>query len=122
MRRGEHMSCHPTDESNPLPDGTRPVPAGTQVRECAGALILQQREAMVLDFLGDFKKYREARPNGLTRAGLAETISRYFFGGTPFGGLPMAKPDLNEPVGHDPLTWPFPGLQESILDATSEEE
>lgn len=111
MRRGEAMTCHPTDPNNPIPEGARPVPEGTTTHECAGALVLQQREAMVLQevYGSDLRAYRRARPRGLTRDGIAEIVSRFLFAGTPFGGLPMAKPDLNEPCSVDGLDWPLGG-------------
>ena len=50
------------------------------------------------------KQYRADHPRGLTRLGLATIVERAMFGGL-FGGLRLAKPDLNEPVGHAGLNW-----------------
>lgn len=110
LRRGEAMTCHPTDPENPVPLGARPVPSHVTTRECAGAIILQQREMDTLQRMDDFKAYRKARPMGLTREGVAEMISRIMFAGMPMiGGRPMPRPNLNEPVSHDPLgEWVAP--------------
>ncbi len=114
------MSCHPTDLNNPVTPkdeaaGYRPAPEGTEVRECAGAVILCQREAMVLQGIVDelgpgrndgLKVYRERRPGGMTRGGLAEVVARALFGHSPLA-LGMPQPDLNqEDVGHPDLPWP----------------
>jgi hypothetical protein len=118
MRRGEDMSCHPTDPRNPVPDGARPAPEGSTTLECAGSLILKQREVMHFQQLAEdhpgedpFKLYRQAHPRGLTRDGLWAVVSRAMFGGVPvIGGLAMTRPDLNEPgisapglAGWDPV-------------------
>ena len=52
LRRGDMMSCHPTDPRNPVSvhaalKGQRMAKLGATPRECAGALILQQRELMI---------------------------------------------------------------------------
>lgn len=116
-RDGESMSCHPTDPNNEVPEGTKPVPEGTATRECAGLLILQQREVMRFqaackeaDAAGKkdgLQRYRKAHPGGLLRGGILAVVERAMFGGTVLGGLKMAKPDLNLPVSHDDLKpWP----------------
>jgi hypothetical protein len=105
LRRGEDMSCHPTDPRNPVPKGTRPAPEGSTTLECAGSLILKQRELMRFQKLAErhpgkdsFKLYRHAHPLGLTRDGLWAVVDRALFGGVPLiGGLKMTRPDLNEP-------------------------
>lgn len=122
LRRGEPMSCHPTDPHNPVtPEdeaaGHKPAPEGMEPRECAGSLIVCQREAVIFDAIAKepevdatksgLRAYRERRKGGMTREGLAEVISRYFFGGTPLGGGEMSRPDLNDSdVGHPDLPWP----------------
>ena len=123
MRAGEIMSCHPTDPWNPVSDaaeaaGYTPAPDHAETRECAGALILQQREWMAFQISemagGTLRDYRRARPRGLTRDGLLALVNRHVFGGTPFGGPPMARPDLCAPVsvpGAD-LPWPLTGSGE----------
>ncbi len=103
LRRGEPMSCHRTDPDNPVSDkavaaGYKPVPAGTEPRECTGSTILVQREAMIWQdrYNCDTKAYRKARPRGLTWDGLVTVVSRVTFGGVPLIGAPrMARPDLN---------------------------
>lgn len=111
LRRGEDMSCHPTDPNNPVSEqaqtqGYRPAPDHARIRECTGSLILRQREVVLLDttFAANPTAYRRARPFGLTRDGIAAVITRAAFGGTIIGGPPMPRPNLNEPdIGHQPL-------------------
>lgn len=106
LRQGEAMSCHRTDPDNPVSDaavaaGYKRVPEGTQVKECTGAVVLAQREAMIWqdDHAGSVKDYRKARPRGLTREGLVATVMRVAFGGVPIvGGPPVQKPNLNDPT------------------------
>lgn len=110
LRRGEGMTCHPTDQTNPLPAGTRPVPDGIETRVCTGSLILQQREFMILqEYLLDGRgmaAYRAHRPRGLTREGAGELLSDAVFSGTPFGRIVQSKPNLNnEDVGLEGLPW-----------------
>ncbi len=111
LRRGEDMSCHPSDPNNPISEnaqqrGYRPAPDHSKARECAGSLVLRQREVTLLnrDHEGDTRAYRRARPRGLTRDGIAAVVSRALFGGTPLGGAPMARPDLNDlDIGYEVL-------------------
>lgn len=109
LRRGEAMTCHPTDPTNPIPEGARAVPDGTTTRECTGAIILQQREVMVVqDMEVDMKRYRRERPRGMTREGFGEILARAVFGGVPvIGGQKMTLPDLNQPVSMEGLPWPY---------------
>jgi hypothetical protein len=60
---------------------------------------------------GDFSDYRKENPLGLTREGAVALSSYLLFGGTPFGGLKMAKPDLNDTeVSYEPLVpWEVRG-------------
>ena len=109
LRNGEPMSCHPTDPNNEVSPaaqaaGYRPAPPGTQLLECRGAIILQQRELWHLQEThdGDLKAYRAANPRGLTRDGVRALVARMVFGGTPFA-LKMARPDLNAAVGYSRL-------------------
>lgn len=106
LRRGESMSCHPTDPRNPVSEsaqraGTKPAPESADTRECAGALILQQREFMLLQnrFDANLGRYRKERPGGLTKEGMAVMLSRAIFGG--IDGPKMAKPNLDQSV-----SWP----------------
>lgn len=108
LRRGESMSCHKTDPSNPVPTGVDPVKAGTTVHECTGALILQQRETMNYQACqGHLPTYKATHPKGMTRIGLVTMVERTIFGGVPLlgAGVAMARPNLNEPVSHDGLNW-----------------
>lgn len=106
MKTGERMSCHPTDPDNPLPPGAPPVKA-TETHECAGVLILFQREAVKIQSFPAphaFRLYRKAHPRGLTKAGVAVLISRTVFGGVPMvGGPKMPLLDLMQAVSHPPL-------------------
>jgi hypothetical protein len=109
LRRGEGMSCHPTDPANPVSEqaeraGYKAAPEHAEVRECVGALVLQQREMQLLNDLGSIAEYRRERPRGLTAEGIARLVERLVFGGA-FGSRPMPRPDLNAEVGHDPLPW-----------------
>lgn len=102
LRRGEAMTCHPTDPNNPLPEGARPVSADATTLECAGALILQQREVMKFQQGGPLANYRALGGPRMTRQGLIAIVERALFGG--ICGPAMTKPDLNEVgVGYPPL-------------------
>lgn len=108
LRRGEAMSCHPTDPGNTVSDaaqaaGYRPAPPRSTILECRGGVILQQREVHLLteEYGTDVRRYRQARPFGLTREGVSAVVMRLVLGGVPLiGGRPMARPDLNAPVNH----------------------
>jgi hypothetical protein len=50
------MSCHPTGPSDPVPAGVRPAPPDAATLECAGSLILRQRDLM------RFQRLAEAHP------------------------------------------------------------
>lgn len=112
LRRGEDMSCHPTDWRNEISDaaaaaGYRPAPDTAQIRECVGAHILKQREFMLAQGAPTPGDYMRGRPKGLTLRGLMLLVQRAMFGGTALGGAPLPKPDLNDPdVGYAPLPWP----------------
>lgn len=103
LRRGEAMTCHPTDPTNPLPPGARKVPETTTTRQCTGAIILQQRELMRLQRCESLTDYRRQRPRGLTVAGIGQLLERAVLGGVWPGTVAWPKPDLNQPVSHDPL-------------------
>lgn len=116
LRRGQTMSCHPTDPDNVVPPGAAEPPPDAATRECAGALVLMQRETMRMQRAAEaaqaagakdgLARYRHAHPKGLTRGGICEVVARATMGGTPFGGLAMARPDLNLPVSHpDLVPW-----------------
>lgn len=110
LRKGENMSCHPTDPTNPIPEGCTPVPTDARTLECAGALILQQRELMRFQGAMNgidkraqvFATYRKQNPNGMTLRGLGSIIERSIFGGV-LGGVKMSRPDLRAEVGYQRL-------------------
>lgn len=101
LRRGERMTCHPTDPDNPTPPGVAGPAEGHPTRECAGALVLVQREAQRLGELveagGNLADYRRDHPRGLTRVGMAQVFANLQWGGVMPGTLEMAKVDLNTP-------------------------
>lgn len=109
LRRGERMTCHPTDPTNPLPEGSRAVPEGTTTRECTGGLIVIQREMQRLNDSyvagGSYGDYHALHPRGLTRIGGARHALDFAI--VLPGELRMATPDLNTPdVGHpDLVPW-----------------
>lgn len=116
MRRGALMSCHPTDPENPTPEGVREVPADVVTRECAGILVLVQREMNLIDRIAATttqdlaRRYRQLRSRGLTLEGITANIHRIMMSRISepdrFGVLPMTKMDLDLEVSHDPLPWP----------------
>lgn len=119
LRRGESMSCHPTDprmnhDDEACPPDYRPAAPGTEVRECMGALILQQREVMRVQAMNDpddpssILAYFRGRRPGLTRQGLAAVYERALFAGA-LGGKEMPKPDLSDDdVYYEPLAEESP--------------
>lgn len=92
LRTGEApgMTCHPTDPNNEVPEGCRAAPEGAEAKECAGALLLVQKELNI--FQKDPKGYLKARGRrGLSKYGIAWWgISRCSLGGTPMGGDKMS--------------------------------
>jgi hypothetical protein len=99
LRNGERMTCHPTDSRHPQING-RETPETVQTRECAGALILVQREMMIAQAMPDkgFRTYRRTRPFGLTLTGMRVIVERVLFAG--LSSCKMGRPDLNEPDVH----------------------
>jgi hypothetical protein len=83
------MTCHPTDPNNEVPEGSRAAPEGSEPKECAGALLLVQRELNA--FQKDHKGYLKARGRrGLSKEGIAWWgFSRCTLGGTVMGGDTM---------------------------------
>jgi hypothetical protein len=129
MRRGEMMSCHPTDPNNEVTDaaqarGYRPAPEHSETRECAGAQVLAQREVQIINDMAEagtlgtrrFSGYRTARPRGLTVDGIAVMIERAMFRGA-LGTRRLLRVDLNAPVsvGRDVLPWtPRAGGEDTV--------
>lgn len=119
LRRGEQMTCHPTDDRDP----EYGAPEGATTHECAGALILVLRELRKFEALAEAnpdgtpaavqRAYRELSPRGCTREGFGEIVSRVLFAGVPrFGGLEVRALDLRAPVNHPALgEWPPPDLK-----------
>lgn len=117
LRRGEQMTCHPTDPTNPIPDGARSVPEGTTTKLCAGAEVLVQREAQrcndlmgaAIDAGGEgnlFKVYKDVHPKGLTKEG-AYMVMMQIAGAIWPGEIRRAAVNLYQPdVGHpDLVPW-----------------
>lgn len=105
LRRGERMSCHPTDQRmNDDPGQTVEVPDHVQPRECAGALLMVQRELNLLEALDKtepepVRAYLSQRPRGLTRRGLGANIQRAMLpwpGEVPFVAV-QDTPDVGLP-------------------------
>jgi hypothetical protein len=97
------MTCHPTDGRHPQISGKQP-PDTVEPHECAGALILMQREMMKAQATPDhlFKRYRREHPKGLTLQGMRRIVERVLFGGV--FGSPMSRPDLNDAdIQYEPL-------------------
>jgi hypothetical protein len=108
LRTGEApgMTCHPTDKNNPLPPDARPVPDGVKRHECAGSLLLVQRELKLLE--ADPKNYVKANRarRGLTKEGAVWwAVSRCVMANTPFGGPPMIVVEENTDVAR-PMPTP----------------
>jgi hypothetical protein len=109
LRDGERMTCHPTDSCHPQISGKQ-TPATVQTRECAGALILVQREMMIAQAMADkgFKRYRRERPFGLTICGMRVIVERVLFAG--LSSCKMGRPNLADAdVYYEPLgKWKAP--------------
>lgn len=106
LRTGEApgMTCHPTDGDNPLPEGMEPPRETVEKRECAGALLLVQRELKLIEELGPEEYLKRSKVSrGLTKDGIAWwALSRCVFAGTPMGADPITKiqedPDIERPM------------------------
>lgn len=114
LKRGERMTCHPTDPAMAEFEGYEKTAARKVTNECAGALVLIQRELQraqdameAADAEGKrdgIRRYRRAHPKGLTRDGVAAHFQSMMFGSNPLTGLNMPKVNLNEPgIGHPDL-------------------
>lgn len=99
---GTGQTCHATDPSEPRPEGATAPPAGTEPAECAGALLLVQRELARLSKVPTWEKYAKANPLGLTTAGARWwALARCHFAGTPLGGPPMPVVEETSDVAYD---------------------
>lgn len=121
MRRGEDMTCHPTDPDNPVTEamalrGVKRAPEAATTVECAGSLILKQREFMRAqdalkahgNIAGGMAAYRKAHPRGLTKRGFIKLVQRMMFGGSPLApGPTMSTPNLNDPDVGVPFLEPW---------------
>jgi len=101
LRRGERMTCHPTDPDNAVECECHTAPPpGTVTRECAGSIIVLQRELQRLNDVvmagGSFADYRRANPKGLTREGAACHLLSTALATNPITGFQMGKPNLND--------------------------
>lgn len=114
LRRGERMTCHPTDHNMNEFEHAPRVKDTAVTHECAGSLILTQREFMKASAVlqaegGTVREYRRRWPRGLTKDGLGVILNRAVFGGTMVGGKAMTKPNLNDPeVGYEDAVGPWP--------------
>lgn len=115
LRNGERMTCHPTDPEMAEFAGYEKTAERPVTYECAGALVLIQREmerfqscAKEAEAEGQkdgLKRYRRKYPKGLTRDGLLRFFNDMMFGGTPLSPRDkMATPNLNMAgIGHPDL-------------------
>lgn len=85
-----------------VPEGHREVPDGVEKQECAGALLLIQRELKLLE--KDVHGYQKNRRGGLTRAGIAWwALNRCFLARTPLGSDPVPVIPEDPDIGYAPL-------------------
>lgn len=106
LRTGEApgMSCHPTDPRNPVSPaqaaaGGKAAPEHSVMRECAGSVIVQQREMQRFQNVdGDFTAYRRGNPLAMTRHALFAFGMRLAIQLPGELGLRLDH-DLLEPVG-----------------------
>jgi hypothetical protein len=107
------MSCHETDPRMAEFEGYEALADREVTHECAGALVLVQREFMIFQNLcladpkgkKTLQQYRRARPNGLTRYGLIALSERAMLGGTILNPVAMSRPDLgDEEIGYLAIT------------------
>jgi hypothetical protein len=111
LRSGARMSCHPTDPRMAEFAGYEALADREVTHECAGALVITQREMMRFQGLTEanpggaaLKNYKRQHPKGLTRDGLVSLVERSVFGGTGLDRVKMALPDLNDTeIGYDVL-------------------
>lgn len=106
------MSCHRTDVNNEVPEGQPAVPEGTATLECAGALLLVQREIRRLDAAG--QRYFKLKRRGFTRQGAMYWVwSRGVAAGTMMGAPGMRAIEECEDIA-----FPWPDLLAEQIDVT----
>lgn len=116
IRTGEApgMTCHPTDPDNPVSEagsaqGLKSAPEGAVTRECAGSIIIQQRELDLYQRAdGDFSAYRKGRSRAMTREALFHFGMRMVVRWP--GEIPVRSDhNMAEPVGvPNILPWSAP--------------
>lgn len=106
LRSGEAMTCHPTDPRMNAFESAPRVSLSATTHECAGSMILVQRELVRVQDAEDWKTYRGRPGPRLTMGGAAEHVARMIFGGTPMGGAKVPRLDLNDAeVQYAPLGY-----------------
>lgn len=114
LRRGERMTCHPTDPRMVEFEGYEKTIDRTNTYECTGAVILVQREAtkfqdqcLAAQAIGardGLRRYLRAHPRGLLRDGILVVVEGVAFSGLFNRELRMATPDLNNTtIAYPPL-------------------
>ncbi len=115
LRAGARMSCHPTDPRMAEFEGYEDQADREVTNECAGALVLVQREWMVFQKMCEadpkgkrtLQLYRKQRPNGLLREGLVAIMERAMLGGTVLNPVAMSRPNLaDEEIGYPAIDRP----------------
>lgn len=123
MRKGNRMTCHPTDPHMSDFAGYEATAGREVTHECAGAAIMVQRELDMFqrcvqaaeaegkrDGLARYKRLRGRL--GMTREGLAYAVSVFTMGHLPpplGDGLATRRMELVEPdVGYPGLDWEPP--------------
>lgn len=116
LRTGERMTCHPTDSRMAEFEGYEHTAEREHLHECAGALILVQREMVRLqdEMQGaerdgvaaeGYKRYRKLHPRGILREGYVRIAFAISATSNPITGPHARTMDLNvEGVGHPDLS------------------
>jgi hypothetical protein len=106
LRDGERMTCHPTDPEMAEFDGYEATAGRERTRECAGALVLIQRELVRFQTATTTARRGDALAryssvvgeHAMTREGIAAHLFTMLAGRTPLcGGVEVRNVDLNEP-------------------------
>jgi hypothetical protein len=136
MRAGHYrQSCHMTTSDRDMfpqggdPEwtdaGFSPVPEHAQLRECAGAVALAERELRLLRAAGSFEKYHEQRPHGFTRE--AASLWALRMQGRPVPGYPPLRrveandAEILDPTGENlaPIELLHPAQVSALLTAAA---